>query len=147
MCTEDPARRIAAECFGVRLRSLTRTATRVYDEELRGHDLNLAQCNLLAAIGVAGPVPPGALAQGLSMDKSTMSRVVRRLADRGLVAVYAAQEGRGQLLALTARGRSTLAAAEPDWARAQDRVRDILGDTLADALVGAPRRLTAPAKD
>ncbi|MBV8127915.1 MAG: hypothetical protein JO114_09705 [Planctomycetaceae bacterium] len=46
---------IAGECLGVRVRTLNRALTALYDETLRPHGLRVGQLNLLVAVGRCFP--------------------------------------------------------------------------------------------
>ncbi len=125
---------IARECLAVRLRMLNRRLTRVYDEALRPHGLSVAQLNMLVAIAFTGHISPTALGEALDLEKSTLSRNVKRLVDQGWVRVWAAVEGRGQLLGITDEGRALIEQVEPAWARAQEQARVLLGESLGGEL-------------
>lgn len=128
------AERIAAECIAVRLRMLNRRITRLYDDALREQGLGIAQLNMLVAIAKAGEVSPVALGEALDLEKSTLSRNVARMRERGWVVVEPAGRGPGQRLTLTDEGLALLDAVEPAWARAQEQARALLGAALGGEL-------------
>ncbi len=128
------AERIAAECIAVRLRMLNRRITRLYDDALREQGLGIAQLNMLVAIAKAGEVSPVALGEALDLEKSTLSRNVARMRERGWVVVEQAGSGPGQRLSLTAEGLALLDAVEPAWAEAQGQARALLGAALGGEL-------------
>jgi DNA-binding MarR family transcriptional regulator len=135
------ARSIARDCLGMRARLLGRVLSALYDEALRPVGLNCAQLNLLVALGARGPMPATELGRALRIEKSTLSRNLRRLADLGWIA-----PGRG--LSLTPRGADMLRRAVPAWRGAQRRARALLGHAGAAALAGAaePARRGATAR-
>ena len=47
------AQRIASECLGRRARLLSRVVTRLFDEELRDHELKGSQLTLLVALALS----------------------------------------------------------------------------------------------
>lgn len=64
-----------------------------------------------------GPAPPSRLAARLALTRGAVTKIADRLAARGLVARAAdPDDGRGQVLALTAAGRALV----PDLARIAD---------------------------
>lgn len=68
------------------------------------------ECHTLIEIGRTGHLTAGELSQRLALDKSTISRVVARLVERGLVAVGEHQgDQRLKPLVLTAEGQLQLA--------------------------------------
>jgi DNA-binding MarR family transcriptional regulator len=128
------AREIEGACLAVRLRALNRALTSVYDDHLRPFGLKTSQLNVLVAIESAGALQPVQLAEALSLEKSTVSRNVDKLAARGWVECAPARRGRGQSLRLTASGRRLLSAVAPAWRSAQERAVEALGDEGAIAL-------------
>jgi DNA-binding MarR family transcriptional regulator len=128
------ARSMARECLGSRVRILSRAITRVFDEHFRPFDVTGAQLYLIGAIGLFGPSSPAELARSLSMDKSTLSRNLQRLVERGLITVDDATTGRGQVVDLTAEGGELLIRVQPSWSAAQEDARAILGEGDADLL-------------
>src|SRR3954465_556448 len=76
-----PAEIIAGECLAVRVRTLNRAVTALYDEALRPHGLRVGQLNLLVAVARMGTARPGDLCRLLRMDKANPRRgaeVMRR---------------------------------------------------------------------
>lgn len=125
---------MARQCLGTRVRVLSRTITRVFDEHFRPFDATGAQLWLLGAMGYFGPKSPSELARALSMDKSTLSRNIQRLADRGWVVVDDPNSGRGQVVSLSEAGAELLVKIQPAWEAAQAEVKTLLGDDEADVL-------------
>lgn len=116
---------IAQSCLAVRLRAISRRVSTIYDEALRPYGVKVSQLNVLVAIGATGGASPSRLAAHLSLEKSTLSRNVDKLVDRGWVHVEGS--GRGQHLTLTPDGTALLTAALPAWRRAQAQVERQLG--------------------
>jgi DNA-binding MarR family transcriptional regulator len=127
---ETEARRVVAACLGYRTRRLSRGVTRVYNDCLRPFDMNIAEMNLLAAIAGQGPVQPARLGRAMELEKSTLSRNISRLIDRGWVKTLDHPDGRGVLLVLTARGSRMLLRAIPAWNVAQERARSLVTEAL-----------------
>ncbi len=70
------------------------------------HDVSVTQCYALAALVLRGPLTMNQLAAELYLDKSTASRVIDTLEDKGYVRRTAhPDDGRSLLLAATAAGR------------------------------------------
>src|SRR5437868_1565067 len=80
---ETPDAVIAAECLAVRLRTLHRAVTALYDDALRPHGLRVGQLNLLVAVARMGIAKPGDLCRVLCMEKSTLSRDVEVMRRHG----------------------------------------------------------------
>ena len=121
----------------MRTRRINRTLTRIYDEELRPHGVSAAQQNVLVALGVAGQLRPFQLAAALDLEKSTVSRNLRRLEQLGWIAIEADSSG-SQVVRLADAGASKLRATAPAWERAQARAREVLRADLLEALRDVP---------
>jgi DNA-binding MarR family transcriptional regulator len=58
------------------------------------------------------------------------------LVDRGWVEIRDHPDGRGVLLALTARGNEMLLHAVPPWKQAQEQAQSLVAETLLDLGAG-----------
>ena len=130
------AQRMARECIGLRARYLGRLVTRMYDDALRPLGLTAAQLSLLGAIEGLAPASAKQVGERLDLEKSTLSRNLRLLSDRGWVRVLQPDRGRHRLLELTPAGRRLLVRAMPAWQEAQVAARRRLGEETAEALQG-----------
>jgi DNA-binding MarR family transcriptional regulator len=133
---EREARGVVATCLGYRTRKLARAVTRLYNDRLRPLGLNLTEMNLLAAIAAQGSVQPARLGRAMALEKSTLSRNSSRLVERGWVEVRDHPDGRGVLLAVTARGNEMLLRAVPAWEQAQQQAQSLVAVALADLEAG-----------
>lgn len=134
----DPTvERMGQECLAMRARLLSRTVTSVYDEALRPLGITIGQLNILAVVAKRGPISPGEVARFLSMEKSTMSRNVKRMRQHGWLRGVPGGTGRRLLLEVSATGRRMLGRAAPRWSEAQAEVSALLGKRGAAALHGA----------
>jgi DNA-binding MarR family transcriptional regulator len=132
---------IAGECLGVRMRTLNRAVTALYDEALRPHGLRVGQLNLLVAVARMGTARPGDLCRLLRMEKSTLSRDVELMRRNGWLEVDGSGDKRARPLRISAEGRALLEAVVPAWRQAQERVGAMLGGEAAAALGRAVDRL------
>ena len=139
---KTPAEVIAAECLAVRLRTLNRALTALYDDALRPHGLRVGQLNLLVAVARLGAARPGDLCRLLRMEKSTLSRDVEVMRRHGWLAVEDGS-GRSRPLRITPAGEALLAQVVPTWQQAQERARTLIGDQGAEAVVAMARKLRA----
>jgi DNA-binding MarR family transcriptional regulator len=133
---EREARGVVATCLGYQTRKLARAVTRLYNDRLRPLGLNLTEMNLLAAIAAQGTVQPARLGRAMALEKSTLSRNSSRLVERGWVEVRDHPDGRGVLLAVTARGNEMLLHAVPAWKQAQQQAQSLVAVALADLEAG-----------
>ena len=99
---------------------------------------------VLSVIGALGPITPSDLARRLGMAPTTVSTWLARLeADDVACRRPNPDDGRSQLIELTAGGREELQRSLPDFRRAVGRVRSALGDDLDDVLTGLDRLVAA----
>jgi DNA-binding MarR family transcriptional regulator len=128
------AKEIGGSCIGFRLRLLDRVVARIYDDALRAHELRRTQLDLLAALQRFGPASPAQLIRILGLEKSSLSRNLRRLIKRELVAELPGPDRRCHLLELTETGHEQLSLALPDWRRAQTEAAVLLGEESGEAI-------------
>src|SRR3954464_14961268 len=138
---KTPAEVIAAECLAVRLRTLNRALTALYDEALRPHGLRVGQMNLLVAVARLGTARPGDLCRLLRMDKSTLSRDVEVLRRNGWLEVDDSGGGRARPLRLAAAGGALLEAVMPAWRQAQEEAKALIGGEVSVVLSRVVDRL------
>jgi DNA-binding MarR family transcriptional regulator len=84
-----------------------------------------------------------AVATLLAMDRTTLTAALKPLRRRGLVRITADPvDRRGRLMALTNKGRRTLARAVPVWRKTHEKVEALLRDGDADRLRNNLRALS-----
>lgn len=120
----------------MRVRCLSRTLTRIYDDALRPHGLSTAQLNMLVAITRAGTLRPSELGRALDLEKSTVSRNLERMLSHRWIRTAPGPDGKGYRVELQPGGRALLERALPSWAAAQHRARAHVGDALEGAVRG-----------
>jgi DNA-binding MarR family transcriptional regulator len=115
----------------------SRLVTRHYDRALAPAGVTVNDYAILARLDDEGPLPVGALAARLAMDRSTLSRELAPLIAAGLVTASPDEhDGRRRLLSLSAAGSTRVRDARPRWAAAQAALIDDFGRSRADALIG-----------
>ena len=108
------------DCVCQTLRRVARKVSNRYEEALKPVGLKAGQFTILAALLRDGHIPLGALARGLGMDRTTLTKDLRPLERRGLVASVADEtDARVRGLCLTDKGRALLKEAIPLWKAAQ----------------------------
>src|SRR5262249_33316533 len=80
------------------------------------------------------------------LDKTTLSRNVRLLRQKGWILITAGHDARERRVRLTAAGRRRLAEARPAWRKAQRHLRSALRDHDWDAMLTSLDRLTHAAR-
>jgi DNA-binding MarR family transcriptional regulator len=143
MSASAKVRQIGRECIAVRVRLLNRLVTQECDEGLRPFGVRVALVNVLVAVAVSGPVTPTVLARRLVMDKSTLSRDVEKMLEKGWLETVPSEDGRSHTLRATEAGLAFLEEIHPAWAAAQKRLADRLGTELLSSLGGAVNAIWA----
>jgi DNA-binding MarR family transcriptional regulator len=125
-----------AECLGMRVGRLQRLVARRFDQELRPLGLSLPQLEVLSTLVTSAvPAKPSELAGWLSVERSTMSRNLALLEQRGLVKTSeTSPTGRSLRVGITPAGIDALAEAQGAWSAAQGALRDVVGDDAASLL-------------
>ncbi len=126
--TLERYRRVVQACAVMNFRQVARSVTGRFDDRLRPVGLRATQLNLLMAIETSSATTVTDLAEILAMDRTTMTRNLKLLRDRGLV-----EPGR---IELTHKGRRLAARALPLWELAQAELLEGLGKKRWAALLG-----------
>lgn len=134
-------------CTCANLRRAARAATRLYNRELKDENIEITQFTLLMALDRTGEIPQGRLGDVLSLDSTTLTRMLEPLKERGWVRAEEGNDRRLRIFSLTAAGHAKYQSSLPRWKRAQDRVQKALGEqkmgqlsALLMQVAGAARR-------
>ena len=119
---------MARECIAVRVRLINRVITALYDEALRPFVLRISQANILSAICHMGEVRPAEVSRILRIEKSTLSRDVELMKQRGWLESDPPSGGRNQTIRLTPEGKKLLGKIQPSWEKAQAEAKLLIGD-------------------
>ncbi|MDD2621344.1 MAG: MarR family winged helix-turn-helix transcriptional regulator [Syntrophomonadaceae bacterium] len=124
----DPQRamEVGNSCLCNNLRRCARLATQIYEEALRPLGLKVTQFSLLMSLTYYGDISINRLARVMGMDRTTLSRNMRVLQKRGLIAVDRGNDRREQILSLSNEGREILNQALPIWEEVQAKMAELL---------------------
>ena len=125
---------IACDCLAARVRVIGRTVTAIYEEALRPHGLTIAQVNLLAALGTAGPCAPTRLAEVVQIERSTMTRNLAALLKSRWVRATAHDAKGVREVELTTAGVKKIDSVLTDWRKAQRETVHLIGTPGVQAL-------------
>lgn len=117
-----------AECVFRSVSRLARVVATTFDEGLMPAGLTASQFNLLMTLSRLGPMPVGAFAERLSMDASTVPRLLAPLQKAQLVLIRPGSDRRVRVLEITDAGCDKLRLALPHWQRLQRRLLQALGE-------------------
>jgi DNA-binding MarR family transcriptional regulator len=110
-------------CACATARQVSRLLTQMYDGKLRASGVEAPQFGLLAALERAGACTQATLGRMFAMDKTTVSRNLKVLERNGWVETAVGTDRRQRQLRLMKTGLDRLAAAKPEWAKAQEQLR------------------------
>jgi DNA-binding MarR family transcriptional regulator len=99
-----------------------------YDAAFRPVGLAQTQFTLLVAVHLLEPVAITQLAQELLTDQTTITRNIKVLEQRGLVAIKPGDDRRIKLASLTVEGQAVLEQALHLWEQAQSELRHHFGE-------------------
>lgn len=134
----DTAINFAATCACFNIRKAARAVTSLYDTMLQPAGLRSTQATLLMAIAAAGRPTISRLAEFLVMDRTTLARDLKPLADQGLVRITPGGDRRTRQVRLTDAGHAKRREIIPLWEQAQAKLiarglgRDRWGRLYAD---------------
>ena len=136
-------RHIRDTCLCLHIQRAARTVGRRYDDALRPMQLTNGQFSLLMSLNRAEAPSIGSIAALLAMDRTTLTANLKPLKRRGLVKVAIdAADRRSRLMSLTPAGRALLAAAIPEWKRAQTMNESLVSPSDCDRLRADLRALS-----
>lgn len=143
----DIAESTAAACLASRVRQLSRIITRVYDDALRPLGITASQYTLLAQLASRDGITAVEIGHDLDIEKSTLSRNLKRLLALGHLNMDPPAGRRGRGLHLTPKGQAVLKDAYPIWLDAQRRTTAVMGPesrATLDGLLDQAEKLVAP---
>jgi len=135
MIPPTEASQLNQACIADKFRLLNRIITKLYDEALRTIGLTISQMNILIVAAKYGEASPHQVGDWLHMEKSTLSRNVRRLKQNGWLTIQPAETGRTHTLKLTPKGNRALQKGLPLWESAQREAQAILGRTGVEEIM------------
>ena len=126
----------SASCIATRVRQLSRIVTRIYDDALRPLGITASQFTLLTQLANQDGITAVEIGTELDIEKSTLSRNLKRLLALGHIIMDPPAGRRGRGLHLTPKGQAVLKDAYPIWQAAQGRAVGIMGEDSRAVLDG-----------
>jgi len=142
----DIAESTAAACISTRVRQLSRIVTRVYDDALRPLGITASQFTLLTQLAQQDGITAVEIGHSLDIEKSTLSRNLKRLLALGHITMDPPAGRRGRGLHLTPKGETVIKHAYPVWMDAQSRTVKTMGADsrmTLDSLLAQAEKLAA----
>jgi DNA-binding MarR family transcriptional regulator len=114
-------------CVGAALRRASRAMTQHYERAFRGVGLRATQFSLLAMLTQTGPLPVSKLASHLGLERTTLTRNLGLLEERGLVRLRVdPADQRVRHVELTRAGHEAARKGLAAWRAAQAGVPAVL---------------------
>lgn len=113
-------------CFN--LRKATRAVTQFYDRRLEPADIRSTQFNLLLTLSSSAGKTLTEMAEGLVMDRTTLTRNLKPLEKAELITTTKLSDRRTKGYVLTEKGRSAIERGVPLWQKAQEQITSQLGE-------------------
>lgn len=131
----------ANTCLGFGIRKAARAITQAYDQALAPTGLTGSQFSLLNALKLMGEPTMLQLAQGVSTDRTTLTRNLRLLKKQGFVLIAPGADKRTRQIRLTQNGRALLEQALVQWKQLNDRLYEAFGRENTEHLLNDLGRL------
>jgi DNA-binding MarR family transcriptional regulator len=123
------------ECLCLASRRASRAITRAFDRQLRPHGIRATQFSILVNLMERGPTTIGDLAEALGIERTTLTRNLSVVEDRGWVKIGVGHsDARSRVVTATPKGRRAVSAALPAWRRAQADAVAAVGNSGVTAL-------------
>jgi|HubBroStandDraft_6_1064221.scaffolds.fasta_scaffold757871_1 DNA-binding MarR family transcriptional regulator len=132
-------------CACATARRMARVVTQLYDAHLRSAAIEASQFTLLSALEALPGCNQQTLGRMMGFDKTTLSRNLKRLEQRGWIEPSAGKNRREHGFVLTGAGRERLAAAKPAWSQAQQQLQSTMSTGEWVAMWEAFRTVTRAA--
>ena len=135
----DPAFFGCRGCVCAALRRASRAVTQHYERAFRGSGIRSTQFSLLAVLTQTGPLPVSSLAKQTGLERTTLTRNLGLLEDKGLVRVRSTEaDQRVRRVEMTPAGRRAAEKGLGAWRRAQMGIAKVLqplhmGNLLAES--------------
>lgn len=120
--------RVAWHCTCFNVRRASRAVTQFYDDIMAPSGVKATQFTMLGAVALMGPASVTRLAEHLALDRTTLTRNLKVLAEQGLVAISAGEDRRERVVSLTGDGQAAIERATPVWHEAQDALTARFGE-------------------
>jgi DNA-binding MarR family transcriptional regulator len=117
---------LISDCACLKVRTASRAVTRFYDDAFRPIGLRATQLTVLVAVTFGEAVSIAWLSRLLGMDRSTLTRNLRPLEQKGLVALGPEGHHRSRTLSVTSKGEQLVHKALPLWEKTQEKLREEL---------------------
>lgn len=131
----DSCMHVRKMCACNQLRRATRGITALYEAAMAPSGVKVTQLPILVGLGSEGDLSVTTLADALALDRTTLTRNLKVLQERGLIRITEdAADARVRMVSLTLEGSRVLAVALMRWEEIQSMVEEHFGRDRLRAL-------------
>lgn len=121
--SESAKREVAQNCVHFNLKRSVRSVTQQFDTALAQEGVHITQFTLLVTSSLLGAVPVSELADKLALDRTTLTRNLKPLEQKGWVKTTVSDiDARMRLVEITSAGEALVARSYPLWKQVQGEV-------------------------
>lgn len=138
---------ICSDCIFKHMSLVDRHVTSVFSKALSGLGVTPNQlCFLVVILKISAiaDATPSLFGKILGMEKSTVSRNLKRMATRGLVEFKTTNRGYASEVSITDAGKEAVTAAYESWSKAQETLKESLGEDIVQGLKQFAGQLSPP---
>jgi DNA-binding MarR family transcriptional regulator len=114
-------------CTCMNMRRASRAVTQFYDEILKPSGLTIGQLGLLRHLEIAEQTTISELAKTMRIDRTTLNRNMKPLADTGLITITPGKDSRTRQVMLTEMGKDARVRGGRLWDKAQAVLKEYMG--------------------
>lgn len=130
-------------CNCMNMRRASRAVTQFYDDTLKPSGLTIAQLALLRHLEILEQTTISELAKKMRIDRTTLNRNMKPLADSGLIAINQGKDSRTREVMLTKKGKDAVALGWSLWGEAQRSIKEYMGEEDLTKLIQLLSKLEA----
>jgi DNA-binding MarR family transcriptional regulator len=127
--------RLSSTCICNNLRRAARLVTNYYDKLLEPAGLRVSQATVLVVLYLAGEQTINQLAEQLELDRTTLTRNLKPLAQQGLLTITPGSDQRTRAVTLSPKGEAALLKVLPLWEQTQSYMVEGIGEANASLLL------------
>jgi len=134
-------KKLFKECIAIRIRLINRLVTNEFDRELEKHGITTSQVSILGYLLLIQGGSPSEICKGLQIEKSTVSRNLARLKERGWIIAAESRNDRSKRVTVTKAGIQTFERMFPSWEKALNKTKGMLGTSNVKLLNKITKKL------
>lgn len=130
-------------CHCLNVRRASRAVSQFYERYLETCALTISQLSLLRQVSMAERTTINELAERMRIDRTTLNRNLKPLADAGLITIRPGQDSRTRHVQLTKAGNNAVTQGWKRWSEAQGALKEYLGEADLATLIALLSKLEA----